>query len=495
MAFKGAIRRLQTGVAGLDDVLQGGVPAGHVYLVEGDPGAGKTTLGLQFLLDGIASNEPTLYVALAESHEELQIVADSHGFDLSKLEIFEVQPPELDQKGSEHYTVFHPSEVEFIDVMQTILSKLVQMKAGRIVFDSMSEIRMLARDPLRYRRQILALKQFFVGRNSTVLLLDDRTGDRSDTQLQSICHGVIRMESVSREYGEQRRQIEVLKLRASRFRGGPHDYEIEHGGLVVFPRLISSEHREVKKVDRSELPSGIAELDKLFGGGVSRGSATLLIGPAGSGKSTIATKFLASAAARGERGLMFACDETETSILTRCRGLGIPLDEYSKQKIVQIRELLPADLSPGEFITLIRRDVEKLNCRVVVLDSLNGLLNAMSGEHAMIVQLHELLSYLSHNGVTSFMVMAQYGVLGAQMGAPIDVSYLADNVLLFRYFELQGGVRQAISVLKRRDGRHERTIRELRFFPEKIEIGEPLQEFEGVLTGVPRFVGGSKPLL
>ena len=485
--------RLLTGVAGLDDILHGGLPTGHVYLIEGDPGSGKTTLGIQFLLAGLVNDEPALYVTLAESREELQAVADSHGFDISKIEIFEVQPPELDQKGADQYTVFHPSEVELVDVMQSILTKLEKAKAGRIVFDSMSEIRMLARDPLRYRRQILSLKQFFVGRECTVLLLDDRTGDRTDTQLQSICHGAIRMEAQPRDFGPQRRQIQILKLRASQFRGGAHDYEIEQGGLQIFPRLISAEHRP-ENIDRSELPSGIAELDTLFGGGVSRGSTSLFMGPAGCGKSTIATKFLQSAADRGERGIMFACDETVETVLTRSRGLGIPLEKHCNKKTIQIQELHPADLSPGEFIAQVRSDVEEKGCRVLIIDSLNGLLNAMQGEHAMMVQLHELLSYLNHMGVTTFMVMAQSGIVGTNMAAPIDVSYLADNVLLFRYFEAQGGVRQAISVLKRRSGPHERSIRELRLSPQKIEVGESLRQFEGVLTGIPRFVG-TKPLL
>jgi circadian clock protein KaiC len=486
--------RVFTGVAGLDDILHGGLPTGHVYLLEGDPGSGKTTLGVQFLLQGVLNREPALYVTLAESRDELQAVADSHGFDISKVEIFEVQPPELAAEGSDEYTVFPPSEVELVDVMQAILTKMEKVKSGRIVFDSMSEIRMLARDPLRYRRQILSLKQFFVGRNCTVLLLDDRTGDRSDKQLQSICHGAIRMEALSREYGAQRRQIQVLKLRASRFREGPHDYEIEYGGLKVFPRLISAEHRPVD-IDRSELASGIAELDTLFGGGIAKGSTSLFMGPAGAGKSTLATKFLASAADRGERGLMFACDENVHSVLTRCRGLGIPLEEHCQKKMVHIEELHPTDVSPGEFIARVRADVEEAQCRIVVIDSLNGLLNVMQGEQAMLVQLHELLSYLNHMGVTTFMVMAQFGVLGAHMGSPIDVSYLADNILLFRYFESQGGVRQAISVLKKRSGPHERSIRELRLSPNKIEVGGPLRQFEGILTGVPKFVGDAKPLL
>src|ERR1051325_4976214 len=444
--------RLETGISGLDDILQGGLPAGHVYLIEGDPGSGKTTMGLQFLLEGIANGEHTLYVTLAESREELEIVAQSHGFDLAKVEIFEVRPPELDQTGSDQYTVFHPSEVELVDVMQNILTKLEKTEARRIVFDSMSEIRMLARDPLRYRRQILSLKQFFIGRNCT-----------------------------------------VLKLRASRFREGQHDYKIEKGGLQVYPRLISAEHRPAN-VDRSELPSGIAALDKLFGGGISRGSTSLFMGPAGSGKSTVATKFLASAADRGERGLMFTTDEAVETVLTRCRGLGIPLEAYLKQKMVDVQRLDPAEISPGEFVARIRTDVEQKECRVVIIDSLNGLLNAMQ-EQAMMVQLHELFSYLSHMGVTTFVVMAQFGLLGSQMGSPVDVSYLADNVLLFRYFESLGAVRQAISVVKRRSGPHERSIRELRLSPNRIEIGAPLEQFEGVLTGVPKFRGDNNPLL
>ncbi|MBZ5490472.1 MAG: AAA family ATPase [Acidobacteriia bacterium] len=492
MAKKDSLR-LATGITGLDDILQGGLPAGHVYLIEGDPGSGKTTMGLQFLLQGVANGEPTLYVTLAESREELEIVAESHGFDIAKVEIFEVKPPELDQTGSDQYTVFHPSEVELVDVMQNILSKMEKTKAGRIVFDSMSEIRMLARDPLRYRRQILSLKQFFMGRKCTVLLLDDRTGDRQDTQLQSICHGAIRMESLSREYGPQRRQVQVLKLRASQFREGLHDYKIEKGGLHVYPRLISAEHRP-PNMDRSALPSGLGELDKLFGGGVTRGSTSLFMGPAGSGKSTVATKFLTSAAERGERGLMFTTDETVETIMIRCRGLGIPLEPHLKSKMIDVQRLDPSELSPGEFITRIRADVEEKECRVVIIDSLNGLLNAMQ-EHAMMVQLHELFSYLSHMGVTTFVVMAQFGLLGAQMGSPVDVSYLADNVLLFRYFEAMGAVRQAISVVKRRSGPHERSIRELRLSPNRIEIGAPLEEFEGVLTGVPKFRGDTTPLL
>jgi circadian clock protein KaiC len=493
MVQKDGKARLSTGIGGLNDILQGGLTAGHVYLVEGDPGTGKTTMGIQFLLEGIANHEPTLYITLAESQEELKAVAHSHGFDISRIEIFEVKPPELEQSSSDQYTVFHPSEVELVDVMQNILRKLEQTKAGRIVFDSMSEIRMLARDPLRYRRQILSLKQFFVGRKCTVLLLDDRTGDLTDRQLQSICHGAIRLETAAREYGPPRRQVQVLKVRGTRFREGQHDYKIEKGGLQIYPRLISSEH-EPESSQWTALPSGLAELDKLFGGGISRGSTSLFMGPAGSGKSTLATKYLSAAAERGERGLMFTSDETVDSVLTRCSGLGIPLEPHRKSNLIQLQKLNPAELSPGEFIAQIREDVEERDCRVVIIDSLNGLLNAMQ-EGAMLVQLHELFTYLNHRGVSTFMIMAQSGIVGTDMGSPIDVSYLADNVLLFRYFEWRGAVRQAVSVVKRRSGPHERSIRELRMTPNQIEIGGPLHDFEGILTGVPKFLGDAKPLL
>jgi circadian clock protein KaiC len=493
MAKKDGNARLSTGIAGLNDILQGGLTPGHVYLVEGDPGTGKTTLGIQFLLEGVANDEPTLYITLAESQEELKAVALSHGFDISKVEIFEVKPPELEQNASDQYTVFHPSEVELVDVMQNILRKLEQTKAGRIVFDSMSEIRMLARDPLRYRRQILSVKQFFVGRKCTVLLLDDRTGDRTDRQLQSICHGAIRLETEAREYGPPRRQIQVLKVRATRFREGQHDYKIEKGGLEVYPRLISAEHEPVSS-ELTALPSGLAELDKLFGGGISRGTTSLFMGPAGSGKSTIATKYLTAAAERGERGLMFTSDETVESVLVRSSSLGIPLEKHRKSNLIQLEKLNPAELSPGEFIAQIRREVEERGCRVVIIDSLNGLLNAMQ-EGAMLVQLHELFTFLNHRGVSTFMIMAQTGIVGVNMGSPIDISYLADNVLLFRYFEWRGAVRQAVSVVKRRSGPHERSIRELRMTPNQIEIGGPLQEFEGILTGVPKFLGDANKIL
>ena len=485
--------RLKTGIAGLDDILHGGLPASHLYLIEGNPGSGKTTFGLQFLLAGVAAGEHALYVTLAESQAELEQSAASHGFDLSGIEIFEVNPPELSSTSLEQYTVFHPSEVELADVMNSILERVSKAKATRIVIDSMSELRMLARDPLRYRRQIMTLKQFFMGQHTTVLLLDDRSGEGTDTQLQSIAHGVLRMETMEREFGVIRRQFEVRKLRASAFREGFHDYVIRAGGLQFFPRMVVTEHSQ-QDGDTALLPSGIAELDGLVGGGLSRASSTLLLGPAGIGKSTLAAVYMVSAAARGERSVIFAFDELPHSIVIRCRGLGIPLDEYIEKGLIDVVAMDPAAVSPGEFVARIRAEVEENTCRIVAIDSLNGLFHAMREEHAMAVQLHDLIAYLNQCGVASFMILAQYGVIGSHMTVPVDISYLADNVMLFRYFEAQGAVKQAISVVKRRSGPHERTIRELLMGENRIQIGMPLYEFEGVLTGTPRYVG-SKPLL
>lgn len=487
-------KRLSTGVAGIDNVLHGGLPQGHVYLIEGDPGAGKTTLGIQFLLEGLRQGEKVLYVTLAETAQELRQVADSHGMTLDDLTIFQVSSPDLYAHPDQQYTVFHPSEVELADVMQSVLDKVEQTDPQRVVIDSMAEFRMLAREPLRYRRQVLNLKQFFTGRKCTVLLLDDMTSERRDIQLQSIAHGVIRLENVPREYGIKRRRVSVMKIRASKFREGYHDYVIETGGLAVFPRLVSGEHHP-RKADRGELQSGLPELDGLLCGGIGRGTSTLIMGPAGCGKSTICAKYAVTAAERGEPSAIFTFDEVRQSVLDRCAGLGMPIEKHVDSGVIVLEQVDPAELSPGEFIHRIRRGVEKEGWRLVIIDSLNGLLNAMSGEQALSVQLHELLAYLNQIGVAGFMVMAQYGILGHGMSSPVDVSYLADNVLLLRYFEAQGAVKQAISVVKRRGGPHERTLRELVMRDGKLMIGAPLSEFEGVLTGTPRYFGDRKPLM
>jgi circadian clock protein KaiC len=482
--------RMQTGVAGLDDILNGGLPQGHLYLIEGNPGTGKTTLALQFLLEGIRRGESVIYVTLSESKRELQQVAQSHGWTAAdSLQIYEMSPTEDDLNPEAQYTVFHPSEVELADTITAILERVDATNPQRVVFDSLSELRMLARDTLRYRRQILALKRHFAGRNCTVLLLDDRTAEGSqDLQLQSIAHGVVMMQSLERDFGIKRRRLEIRKLRGSSYREGFHDYSIETGGLVIYPRLIASEHKP--GFDRKRVYSGLETLDELFGGGIDTGTSSLFVGPAGCGKSTVALRYALSSAQRGEKAVIFTFDEALTTLTGRAKGLGMDTSEFLANRTLEIRQIDPAELSPGEFIARVRRFVDEEKVRVVVLDSLNGLLNAMPDEQFLALQLHELLAYLGQQGVATIMTMAQHGFLGNMM-SPIDVSYLADTVLLFRYFEHAGEIRQALSVIKKRSGPHERTIRELRFSQGQIFVGEPLIEFEGVLTGVPTFIGGA----
>lgn len=482
------VLRVQTGVSGLDDILSGGLPSNHLYLIEGDPGTGKTTLALQFLLEGANKGEKVLYVTLSESRHELLGVAESHGWSLATVPIFEMTPQEEELSPEAQYTVFHPSEVELADTISSVLKQVDQLQPTRVVFDSLSELRMLARDALRYRRQILALKRYFSGRNCTALLLDDRTAGTHDLQLQSIAHGVLMLQNLGRDFGINRRRLEVRKLRGSRFREGFHDYVIETGGVAVFPRLIASEHNPGSS--RTAIPSGLDELDTLLGGGLETGTSAILMGPAGCGKSTIASHYCTAAAERGELAALFTFDETLTTLVHRAEGLGMPIRKHVKSGKLLLRQIDPAEISPGEFVQIVRERVDE-GCNLIVIDSLNGFLNAMPGEAFLIMQMHELLSYLNQQGVLTIMTLAQHGIIGTAMNAPVDMSYLADSVMLFRYFEAGGRVRQALSVLKKRTGRHERTIRELSFIESKVRVGPPLQEFEGVLTGVPRFAGNS----
>lgn len=480
--------RLSTGIEGLNDILNGGLPRGHLYMVEGDPGTGKTTLALQFLLQGTRVKEKGIYVTLSESKLELEQVARSHGWDISDISIYEMVPDDEDLSAEAQYTVFHPSEVELADTITSILKQIETVDPQRVVFDSLSEFRMLARDPLKYRRQILALKRYFAGRNCTVLLLDDRTaeGSTNDLQLQSIAHGVIKMQSLERDFGIKRRRLEVHKLRGSHFREGYHDYTIRTGGLAVYPRLIASEH--MPDVERHPVLSGLAELDDLLGGGLDSGTSSLLIGPAGCGKSTISMRYAYTSAARGEKSVFFAFDESKRTLIDRARNLGIDPTKLLESNALEIHQVDPAELSPGEFVSRIRRMVDEENLRVVVIDSMNGFLNAMPHEQFLALQLHELLAYLAQQGVTTILTLAQHGFIGA-LNTTVDVSYLADTVIYFRYFENAGAVRQAISVLKKRSGSHEHTVRELIFEKNSIHVGPPLKEFEGVLTGTPTYVG------
>lgn len=472
-----------SGMRGLDDVLGGGFTPRRLYLVEGVPGSGKTTLAFQFLMEGVRLKEPVLYVTLSESAEEIQAMAASHGWNVEGITIREVIPSERTLDSDDQYTMFHPSEVELSDATKSILADVERIKPRRVVFDSLSELRLLAGSALRYRRQILALKHFFATRQCTVLLLDDLTGTDRDLQVQSISHGVLLLEQAHPEYGGDRRRLRVVKYRGHEFRGGYHDYLIRRGGIEVYPRLVAAEHRQA--ASRDKLKSDLPALDKLLGGGLERGTSTLIVGAAGTGKSTIAAQFAAAAAGRGQKAAMFIFDESTDTLLTRTAGLGVDLQRHLDSHAVTIKSVDPAELTPGEFLHGIRRAVEDDGAVVVVIDSLNGYLNAMPGERFLTIQLHELLMYLGHHGVATILIGAHQGLIGAAMNTPIDASYLADAVILLRYFEARGEVRQAISVMKKRGSEHERTIREFRMTAGRLEVGEPLSEFRGILTGVP----------
>jgi circadian clock protein KaiC len=475
---------ISTGVPGLDDILGGGLPPNRLYLIQGNPGVGKTTLALQFLLSGIEKGEKTLYITLSETREELEAVAKSHKWSLDGIELHELSSLEKYLAAESENSVFHPSEVELSETTQSLLDLIDRVRPTRAVFDSLSEMRLLARDPLKYRRQILSLKQFFAGRNCTVLLLDDRTSKPNDLQLESIAHGVIYLEQSVAVFGADRRRLRVQKLRGVKFKSGYHDVAMEQGGLHVFPRLVAAEHRHF--TESGVVSSGIKTLDDLIGGGLDRGVSTLLLGPAGSGKSSIAAQFAAAAAQRGGRAAFYSFEESPRTLFKRCEALGIDLKRWVDADRVKIVYIDPAELSPGEFAMQVRRTVEEEEVSVVVIDSLNGYLNAMPEERFLLLQLHELLAFLGQCGVCTLLVVAQHGMLGANMGTPIDVSYLADTVLLFRLYELQGKLSQAISVVKRRGGAHDRSIRELRMGgKDGISIGEPLEGLRGVMTGVP----------
>ena len=475
--------RSSTGVSGLDDILHGGLISDRLYLLEGDPGAGKTTLALQFLREGYKNNEKCLYITLSETKEELAAGAASHGWTIEGIEIIELISENGETADQPLATMYHPSEVELSETTRRVLDAVNRVNPSRVVFDSLSEMRLLAQNSLRYRRQILALKQFFVGRRCTVLLLDDGTSEGHDLQLQSIAHGVITLQQLAPVYGAERRRLRIQKLRGSSFRGGYHDFTIKTGGIQVYPRLIAAEHSE--PFTRSQIKSGITALDALLGGGPDRGTSTLLLGPAGSGKSTLAVQYAVAAAARGDHATIFAFDESIATLEARTEALGIKLNRGLSAGQINIVQIDPAELSPGEFTYLTREAVERDKAKVVVIDSLNGYLNAMPEEQFLTAQLHELLGYLGRQGVTTLMVVAQHGLVGSGMQSPVDTSYLADSVVLLRYFEYAGEVRKAVSVVKKRSGFHEATIREMYFDGTGIHLGEPLRRFRGILTGSP----------
>jgi circadian clock protein KaiC len=481
-----------TGIEGLDDVLGGGLQRRRLYLVEGVPGSGKTTLAMQFLLTAVARGEGVLYVTLSETLEELKGVASSHGWTLDKLIVHEMMPSEGVLDPDEQSTMFHPSEIELAQTTRSILADVDRHNPSCVVIDSLSELRMLSGSPLRYRRQILALKQYFAQRGCIVMLLDDMTGTEPDVQVQSIVHAVLRLEQLNPEYGSERRRLRVVKYRAQDFRGGFHDYCIRRGGLEVFPRLVAAEHRQA--LSRGKLASGIPELDSLMGGGIEQGTSTLFAGAAGTGKSTLAAQFAAAAASRGQHAAFFIFDESPATLLTRTAQLGVPLAEGVEKGLVTIRPVDPAELSPGELVHQVRLAVERDHAALIVIDSLNGYLNAMPGERYLAIQLHEMLAYLSQRNVATILVSAHQGLIG-QMTVTVDATYLADAVVLLRFFEARGEIRQALSVVKKRGGSHERTIREFGLENGAIKVGETLRSFRGVLTGIPVYEGPDGPLI
>lgn len=483
----------KSGVPGLDDVLHGGLPPGHLYLIEGEPGTGKTTLALQYLLAGRASGESTLYVTLSETAEELRDVARSHGWDLDGIELVELERDIARHETENQYSVFESTEVELGDTTEAIYKAAERTQPSRVIVDSLAELRLLSRDTLRFRRELLGMKRFFSDLKATVMMLDDLTLDVHGGLLQSIAHGVIRLERLTTDYGSERRRLIVPKLRGSRFREGYHDYRLLKGGMKIFPRLVAAEHR--RAVLPGQVLSGLHNLDEMLGGGLDRGTSTILVGPSGTGKSTLVAAYACAAAEHGERSEIFLFDENLGTFFARADGLGIPLKKYMDANLVRISQLDPAEVSPGELTQMIRDAVEEAQAQFIFIDSLNGLVQAMPGERTLIVQVHELLSYLGQSSVTTLLTLAQHGVMGDGMTSTAELSYLADTLILLRFFEAFGEMRQAISVIKKRTGIHEKTLREFRIVPGGFEIGPPLREFQGVFTGVPQYVGKEAKLL
>ena len=474
-----------TGIVGLDDILRGGFARDRVYLFEGSPGTGKTTAALAFLLAGVAAGERTLYITLSETADELRDTAASHGLNLDGIEVFELVPPESLLDEQQQQSLLYSSDLELGETTRLMFEVVERIRPHRVVIDSLSEIRLLAQSSLRYRRQVLALKHYFARHSATVLLLDDLTTEALDKTVHSVAHGVVRLEELAPNYGAERRRVRVIKYRGRKFRGGFHDFTIKTGGLEIYPRLIAGEHRT--RFDRGLLGSGIEGLDALLGGGVERGSSALILGPAGTGKSLVALYFALAAIERGERAALFVFDEELGLLFDRFTKLGFDIEGLRDAGKLSIHQVDAAELSPGEFTALVRRCIDEHDVKTVIIDSLNGYQAAMPEEQFLVLHMHELLQYLNRQGATTFLTIAQHGLVG-DMKAPVDVTYLADTVLLLRYFEAMGEVRRAMSVMKKRAGKHEKTIREFQIDERGLTVGPALKGFQGVLRGVPNFV-------
>lgn len=480
----------RTGVPGLDDVLLGGLAVGRVFLLEGSPGTGKTTMAMRFLLEGAEAGQRGLYITLSETEAELHATAESHGWEMGdNVEIFEVVPPESLFDASQQQSLLYSSDLELGETTKLIFEAVEQSKAQRIVLDSLSEIRLLAQSSLRYRRQILAMKHYFARHGATVLMLDDLTTDIYDKTVHSVAHGVIRLEEMTPDYGGERRRLRVMKYRAQGFRGGYHDFVIRPGGARVFPRLVAAESR--RSSSRGRIGTGLPALDGLLGGGIEQGTSTLLVGPAGCGKSTLGWQFAAEAIRNGDKAAMFVFDEELDLIVDRAKPLGFDFAAMRATGRLQMTQLDAAELSPGEFANVVQSAASDPSMKSVVIDSLNGYQAAMPEERSLILHMHELVQYLNRTGVSTFVTVAQQGIVG-DMKSPVDVTYLADAVILLRFFEAGGSVRRALSVIKKRGGRHEDTIREF-WIDRGLHIGEPLVEFQGVLRGTPSYPEGRAP--
>jgi circadian clock protein KaiC len=481
--------RASTGVPGLDDILGGGLTANRVYLVEGTPGTGKTTLALQFLLEGARHGERGLYITLSETSSELHSVAASHGWSLEKLSLFELVN-DLGFDPDSEQSILHPSEMELGETTKSVMREVDAQAPVRIVFDSLSEMRLLAQNPLRYRRQILALKHYFASRTCTVLLLDDKTSDPGDQQLHSVAHGVISLEQIAQEFGAERRRLRVIKMRGMKFRGGFHDFVLETGGIRVFPRLVAAEHR--RNFETAISPTGSVGLDQLLGGGLVPGTSTLISGPSGIGKTTTAIRCVLTALERGQSAAYYLFDEGMGTLITRCTALGMDIRPYIESGQLTVHHIDPAELAPGEFTHMLRCAIENDGATFVVIDSLNAYLQAMPGEKFLLLQMHEMLTYLSQQGVTTLLVLGQHGVIG-DMHSDVDLSYLSDATMSFRFFEANGRIRTAVFVIKSRTNDHQRTMHEFRLSTQHgIQVGDALENFEGILTGLPTYRGTTK---